>query len=412
MPVFHPRGTDSCAIFPNDAGVGTVGGRETRTLRGEIRNARRSLALAEFCACVPLLLCALAGCGQSSAPPVEAPAAQAKPPKNLAEYGLFVGNPVDQQPAEGVIPYDLNTPLFTDYMAKFRFVKLPPGTAAEYDESDVFSFPVGTVIAKTFACPVDLRDPALGHRLIETRILKHDPEGWVGLPYLWNADQTEAVLKVAGGTRDVSWVHSDGRERTNNYLIPNANQCKGCHKAHDKAMQPIGPKARHLNRDLVYRQGSENQLAHWTRVGALTGAPTPEVAPRLAVWDRPETGSLDERARAYLDINCAHCHNPGGPARNSGLDLTVAQREPYQFGIYRSPVAAGMGSGGLRWDIVPGKPDDSILLYRMASLHPGVMMPELGKRLVHEEGVTLVRDWIAAIPDPGQPRVVPQGGAR
>ena len=144
----------------------------------------------------------------------------------------------------------------------------------------------------------------------------------------------------------MSWIHTDGRARTNNYIIPNANQCKGCHKS-GETMTPIGPKARHLNRDFAYREGTENQLAHWSRLGALAGAPTPSEAPRLAVWDDPKSGTLDARARAWLEINCAHCHNPDGPARNSGLDLLASQRNPTAFGINKPPVAAGLGSGGL-----------------------------------------------------------------
>ncbi len=338
------------------------------------------------------------GCSRPAESPATSKAAKPRPPKLLSSYALFEGNPVEQKPAAGVIPYDLNSPLFTDYMLKYRFVKLPEGTAAKYQEEEAFEFPVGTVIAKTFACPVDIRDPSLGQRLLETRILKHEPEGWVGLPYVWNAEQTEAVLKVAGGTTDVSWVHVDGSQKENNYLIPNANQCKGCHKTDNKSLLPIGPKARHLNRDFAYAEGSANQLAHWTEIGALDGAPSPGDAPRAPVWNDPSSGSLDDRARAWLDINCAHCHNPRGPARGSGLDLTYSQRNPYDYGLFRSPVAAGAGSGGHRFDIMPGKPDDSILVYRVGSTHPGIMMPELGKRLVHEEGLALLREWIAAMP--------------
>ena len=128
------------------------------------------------------------------------------------------------------------------------------------------------MIAKTFAYPRDARDPSQGRRLIETRILKRDPDGWVGLPYVWNGAQSEATLDVAGDTLDVSWIHTDGAARTNNYIIPNSNQCKGCHKAGEN-MLPIGPKARHLNRDFVYADGKENQLVHWSRTGALSGAP-------------------------------------------------------------------------------------------------------------------------------------------
>ncbi len=346
---------------------------------------------------------AVSGCGarvahQANTAPVPA---QAQPFERLSQYGLFDGIPALQRAAEGVIPYDLNSALFSDYADKYRFIKLPPATHATYSREDVFEFPVGTVIAKTFAFPHDARDPSRGRRLIETRILKRETEGWVGLPYIWNKEQTEAMLDVAGDTSDVSWIHTDGRTRTDNYIIPNANQCKGCHKA-GETMRPIGPKARNLNRDFVYQAGTENQLTHWARRGALVGAPEPAAAPRLAAWDDSKSGTLDARARAWLEINCAHCHSPEGPARNSGLDLLASQQNSTAYGINKAPVAAGIGSGGLAFDIVPGQPDKSILAFRIASTHPGIMMPELGKRLVHEEGVALIREWIAAMPAPSR----------
>ena len=337
------------------------------------------------------------GCGSSSAPPTAA-----SHPQKLSEYGLFVGNGAAQQPAVGVIPYDLNTPLFSDYADKYRFVKLPPGTSAKYSPHDAFEFPVGTIIAKTFAYPVDARDPSRGRRLLETRILRHDPDGWVGVPYIWNAEQTEAELDVAGDLVDVSWIDEHGDDRTNNYIIPNANQCKGCHKQGD-AFLPLGPKARHLNKDFAYAGGTENQLTHWQRAGALQGAPKPAEAPRLAVWNDPATGTLDQRARAWLEVNCAHCHNAVGPARNAGLDLMADQTSPTKFGIFKTTVAAGRGTGGFDFDILPGKPDESVVMFRLKSIDAGIMMPELGKRLMHTEGVDLVREWIAAMPQAERP---------
>jgi uncharacterized repeat protein (TIGR03806 family) len=319
-----------------------------------------------------------------------------RPPQKLSSYGLFAGDPTEQRPADGVIPYALNSPLFSDYAEKFRFVKLPAGTKAAYRNDTVFEFPVGTVIAKTFAYPSDRPDGSRGRRLIETRILKLESDGWVGLPYIWNEAQTDAVLDVAGETREIAWKHTDGRIRSVNYIIPNANQCKGCHKS-GEAITPIGPKARQLNGDFAYETAVENQLHYWSRRGLLEGAPAPDAAPRLSRWDDPKTGTLDDRARAWLEINCAHCHHPAGAARNSGLDLTASQHNPTSYGVNKTPVAAGLGSGGLEFDIVPGKPDKSILAYRIASTHPGVMMPELGKRLVHDEGVALIREWITAM---------------
>ena len=364
--------------------------------------------------CGLLLATALCGCEADSPRALPPPSAKAvpstdeSPPERLSQYGLFVGNGASQQPAEGVIPYGLNSALFTDYAVKYRFVKLPPGMHATYNDRDAFEFPVGTVIAKTFAYPRDARDPAQGRRLIETRILIRKAEGWVGLPYVWNADQTEATLELAGGTQDVQWVHSDGQTRTNNYIIPNANQCKGCHIS-GETVTPIGPKARHLNRDFAYSSGVENQLEHWTRLGALSGAPAAAQAPRLAAWDDPKSGTLEDRARAWLEINCAHCHNPTGPAQLGAGSAGVAAN-PTAYGIYKSPVAAGRGSGGREFDIVPGQPDKSILAFRIDSTDAGIMMPELGKRLVHMEGLALVREWIAAMADPGKTAASPRSG--
>jgi hypothetical protein len=104
------------------------------------------------------------------------------------------------------------------------------------------------------------------------------------------------------------------------------------------------------------------------------------------------------RARAYLEINCAHCHNPAGAAANSGLFLDRRQSDPVALGIGKRPVAAGRGSGGRDFAIAPGDPDASILVYRMESTDPGIAMPELGRATVHVEGVKLLREWIATMP--------------
>ncbi len=131
--------------------------------------------------------------------------------------------------------------------------------------------------------------------------------------------------------------------------------------------------------------------------GYLKGAPAHDAAPKLAVWNDPSSSSLDDRARAWLEINCAHCHNPHGPASNSGLDLRFSQRDPVKWGVMKVPVAAGRGSGGRSYDIVPGKPDESILTYRLESTEPGIMMPELPRRMVDEESLSLIKEWIASM---------------
>ena len=315
----------------------------------------------------------------------------------LSEYGFFQGNMADQLPVEGILPYALNTPLFSDYAQKLRFVQLPEGTAATYQERDVLDFPVGTVLIKTFYYPNNFRKPQKGRTLLETRLLLHEADGWHALPYIWNDEQTEAYLEVAGGTQAITWTHSDGKKQQLAYSIPNMNQCKGCHIKNQK-IQPIGPSARQLNRSYPYAEGEQNQLQHWQSAGYLEGLPPAEDIPRLAVWDDPASGSLDARARAYLDINCAHCHQAEAPANTSGLLLSYDQTDTTALGIAKPPVAAGRGSGGHPYDIVPGQPHQSILWYRMASSDPGVRMPELGRQLVHKEGVALIEEWIQGLP--------------
>lgn len=298
-----------------------------------------------------------------------------KPAKWLSAYGLFVDGPA-QIPAAGVTPYDLATPLFSDHAEKLRFVWTP--SPAAYDADEAFGFPVGSVLIKTFAYPE-------GAGLIETRLLIRQNTGWKAWPYVWDAETGDARLKLAGARFD---VEHDGQ--TISYRVPNANQCKGCHKRGD-AITPIGPKARNLNHDFDYGDGLRNQLSEWIALGHLDAAPTPPVS---ADW---QAGDLDARARAYLDVNCAHCHRRDGPASNSGLFLTYGEDERAAWGYRKRPVAAGLGSGGLDFDIAPGDPDASIMVYRMKSLEPGVMMPELGRSLPHAAGVDLISDWIAGL---------------
>lgn len=312
----------------------------------------------------------------------------------LSAYGFFKGNLADLLPAEGILPYDLNTPLFSDYAHKARFVKIPAGQKAIYNPSNEFDFPVGTVLIKNFFYPNDFRDASKGRKILETRLLIHEEAGWKALPYIWNDEQTEAVLEVAGGRKAISWIHSDGTTKSITYSIPNVNQCKGCHVRNSR-FSPIGPSARQLNRELDYTDGKLNQLIKWKTSGMLDGLPENlSDCPKAPDWENPQDGTTEERARAYLDINCAHCHSATGPANTSGLMLNVHETNPMRLGVFKSPVAAGRGSGNHLYSIVPGKPDESILIYRMKSTDPGVMMPELGRKLIHEEGVKAVEDWI------------------
>jgi uncharacterized repeat protein (TIGR03806 family) len=314
------------------------------------------------------------------------------PPKEtLSSYGFFIGPLAELKPAAGVIPYELNTPLFSNYAEKLRFIKLPEGTSFRYDSANIFDLPVGTVLIKNFYYWHDPRHPAKGKKIIETRLLIHEKDGWNALPYIWNEEQTEAYYDLAGDTRAISYLNAKGKKQTTNYVIPNKNQCKGCH-TNGKEILPIGLRARHLNKTVETPDGPMNQLAYWAQQGWLTELPESGI-PRNAKWDDPDE-PLDRRARAYLDINCAHCHSAQGPANTSGLLLDISNQDPTALGVYKTPVAAGRGSGNLSYAIVPGKPEKSILVYRMNTTDPGIAMPELGREQIHSEGVVLISEWI------------------
>ena len=320
-----------------------------------------------------------------------------KPFENLSEYNFFAGVMNELKPNLRVIPYDLNTPLFTDYAQKARFIYMPEGKTVEYDTTKVLQLPIGACLIKNFYYPSDFREKAGGpKRIMETRLLVHRTDGWDALDYIWNDEQTEAKLESAGDIKKVSWIHYDGTKREADYIIPNKNQCKGCHWNNNTSITPIGPKVRNLNRDLAYDGVTENQLTHLSKMGVLVNGPaSPVQAPKLANWADSVNYTVNDRARAYLEVNCGHCHNPKGPAYTSGLHLNLENANLQNLGFCKAPVAAGKGTGNRLYDIIPGSPDKSIMIYRMSSVEPGIKMPELGRGLVHQEGVDLITKWIA-----------------
>lgn len=320
-----------------------------------------------------------------------------KPAATLSAYGLF-RDPSARLPGPDLTRYELNTPLYSDDAVKLRYVFTPQGKTARYRADGVLDFPVGTVLVKTFAFPADIRRPDADLRFLETRLLIHKARGWEALPYVWNATQTEARLSVIGATLDARWIDATGSPQELAWAVPNKNQCKGCH-ALDDAVIPIGPKARNLNRTVAQDGQTTQQLAHWVARGHLDIAP--DNAPRVAQFDDP-SAPLDARARAYLDVNCAHCHNPRGPASNSGLSLTLETEDPHAWGVLKRPVATGRGTGDYLFSIKPGAPHESILLHRMRSIEPGVMMPELGRARAHAAGIALIQDWIAKMDETGR----------
>jgi uncharacterized repeat protein (TIGR03806 family) len=351
-----------------------------------------------------LLALAVAACGGGASdetchpPGGDGPAIDLEGPfcKHLSSYRLF-DDIKSQAAAPALFAYDLNTALFSDYAQKHRWLYLPDGAVAGWQDADPLDLPVGTVIVKTFAFPHDRRDLTAGEDLVETRLLVHRAAGWDAVSYLYDADDADAQIAIAGAEVPVSWIHDDGSMRSDVYTVPNKNQCKNCHGEHDDVLTPLGPKVRHLNR--AQPGAAQNQLQLLVAAGKLTGAPADMASwPRAPVFDDPASGTLEARARGYLDINCSHCHNPGGAARTSGVDFSLTSPSMESLGICKNPTAAGRGSGGFLFDIVPGRPDQSIVTFRISSTEADIKMPELSRNLVHDEGVALIRDWISSLP--------------
>ena len=294
-------------------------------------------------------------------------------PRSLEEFGFFVDGG-QQVPTIGVRPYRLNTPLFSDGAEKLRFYYVPNGGKISADGNNLLLLPVGSALIKTFAF-----GEGTDRRLVETRVLLHRADGWLALPYVWNDQQTEARLAIAGKRLPITTPSGENIS----YRVPNKNQCKECHGL-DGEVVPIGPKARNLSHDA---------LAEMMDIGLLDAKP--DGAAVIPLWEDRETADLNAAARGYLDVNCAHCHRPGATASNSGLDLRWEQSGDTSIGILKRPVAAGRGSGGFEFDIVPGKPEESILAHRMRSDEPGVAMPELGKATIDKDGASVIERWIA-----------------
>ena len=307
----------------------------------------------------------------------------------LSDYRFFK-DLTNQIPADEVLPYQLQSELFSDYTYKQRFVYVPPAMRVRHEKNKVFMFPVGSVLIKTFSYQNTVSK--LNPQLLETRLLIHSKGGWKAVSYIWNENQSEAYLSLVGGTIQTSFSDEDGNIRSVRYRAPNKNQCKECHQVY-ASMTPIGPKARNMDLSLSYGDKPQNQLAKWHDLGWIDQ----DIDFMKMVNYSSLNEDIGDRARAYLEINCAHCHIPGGAADTTGLYLMLEETNKKSLGFYKKPVAAGKASFNLKYSIVPRKPDQSILLRRMESMDPGIMMPESGRALKHAEGIEIISEWINSL---------------
>jgi len=317
----------------------------------------------------------------------------AVPYPKLSEYKFFVGEMKNLEPALKVLPYDLNSSLFTDYALKKRFVWMPEGYQATYTtDGEVLNFPTGAVLIKNFYYENVM--PANTTRIIETRLMIKKADGWIFATYVWNDAQTEAFLDMNGGTTTVTWIQ-DGEETSVNYVIPTGNNCTTCHNKNN-TYTPIGTKPQNLFKDLHYATGVQNQLAKWKAEGYLNSYAQNTTA--TLNWE-DESKSLDLRARSYLDINCAHCHTPGGDCDDMPLNLAfTTTTNPVNLGVCVEP--HDFVSGNQTYIIAAQNSPMSLLYFKMQTTLQAEMMPPIGRTSTHYEATALIKQWIDAMENP------------
>jgi uncharacterized repeat protein (TIGR03806 family) len=341
----------------------------------------------------------LLACGQEPATP-QAPRpvvdlAQV-PHETLSEYGFFVGEMVEGEPAPGVLPYMVAAPLWADGAGKGRYFLLPEGETLGLTDRDEWDLPLGSVVIKSFFVDLDHRAPGTDLHTIETRLLVRQEDRWHSYIYRWNDEQTEATRLKAGADVVVAYTDAQGQPAEQIYIVPDENTCGSCHER-DDVLQVLGLTTAQMNIQIEHDGQPVSQLEWLAEQGAIEGLPEPSTLEAYA--DPAGDAELDARARAYLHGNCAHCHRPGGGGGSSGLKFLYWETDPAQFGVCKVPAAAGPGTGGHSFDIVPGHPELSIMVHRMASTDPEIKMPELPSLLADDFGVDLITEWITAMPE-------------
>jgi putative heme-binding domain-containing protein len=335
-------------------------------------------------------------------------------PRKLSETGLFA-SVKDHSPAAGVMPFSINAEQWADHAVAERFVGLPGTTAARMFDQPVaipggfFSgqvfFPKDGVLAKTISLDMVRGNPRSRRRL-ETQILHFDGDGWKGYTYAWNDEQTDASLVPAAGIDRVFTVidaKAPGGRRKQKWHFPSRTECLTCHNPW--AGYALAFNLLQLNKDHDVGGVIDNQLRTLKHIGlidllhrdqgpATKDAPAPQPADRL-IDPYAATAAVDARARSYLHVNCAHCHQPGaGGTADIDLRSTVPLDQSKTVEVRPNQGTFEISAPHI---LSPGDPYRSVLYYRMAKLGPG-RMPHLGSEIVDERGLRLIHEWILRLP--------------
>jgi len=286
----------------------------------------------------------------------------------LSDYDIYPGVPGSLVFNSGYKLYELSTPLFSDYAEKQRLIKLPAGTTLTAINDGLPQFPDNTIIVKTFFYYNNKADTSKGKKIIETRLLIKSNGKWNAATYMWNSQQTNADLISSGADVPMNWIDESGKPHVIAYHIPSKIECSMCHR-NDKEIIPIGPKIRNLNFDVIRNGITVNQLQHLQSQGIFAPL-NPSTFLRLPDW-KNTSFSLEQRARAYLDVNCGHCHNNNGLALHSSLVLT------YQTSLTESKITSRKQA--------------------IDDLMSNGTMPLIGTTLVHEDGLQLVKSYLQTL---------------
>lgn len=320
-----------------------------------------------------------------------APIASRPLPKLLSQTGAFA-DLAKLTPAPGLVPYSVNSPLWSDGAYKSRWIALATNTTIDFAATGEWTFPQGTVFIKHFDLPVSETDPGQTRRL-ETRLLVCDTNGYVyGASYKWRSDYSDADLVDSTTNVDYTITTATGT-RTQTWTYPGRQDCLRCHTL--AAGGVLGVKTRQLNGDLTYPSGvTDNQIRAWSHAGMFRSpvdeSAIPQYAKLVKVTDT--SASPEYRVRSFLDANCSQCHRPGGvPALFDTRFDTPLARQNLTNGFVVNP----LNIPGAR-TVLPANPGHSILYLRVSSLGD-TKMPPLAKNTVDRDAVAALDLWINSL---------------
>lgn len=310
-------------------------------------------------------------------------------PTTLSETFLF-DDVAALQPSPSLVPYELNSPLWSDGAAKQRWISVPPGGQVTVGDDGALQFPVGTILVKQFDLPASVTPQGRGTRRLETRVLVVGTENTYGLAYRWNAWGSDAELVYEPTDLQVTDT-SGGPART--WHFPGFGQCWSCHRPENRVLGFTAPQVR-----------VGNQLEVLARRGVFssqTVAQLPSALPKPS----DTSASLEERATAYLAANCSGCHHPGasylggGETWNAQFGVPLADRGLVNAPHHNGPMARALNLPNAPL-IKPGDPAGSLLLARLKTTNPDLRMPPLARNMVDPDGVALIEAWIRSMPAP------------